>query len=510
MFRADGSLTPPSESGPPFWLTQLLTKSFEPVPSPPLSDLLKTSFEPLPEVPSLKELLPVFTEPAMPRSPLSDLLKTSVEPMLPSSPLSDLLKTSFEPLPEVPSLKELLPVFTEPAMPRSSLSDLLKTSVEPMLPSSPLSDLLKTSFETLPKVPSLKELLPVFTEPAMPRLPLSDLSKISVNPVLQPPLLSDLLKTTFETPVTLPNLLSSAHTPAQASLQFSAFDPTALGPFAPLNDMLTMPRDSLRSLLNVIDSTIRPGQQAEISGLTALTGAMVSDWANTVGPVNPFKIRPFLRDFQETSACYSKFLASVPPAGFDPVYLPLPARGYFTSADALLEVDQGPGFDLELRGKREATRKNLETYTRASLEAALAKINPSLCKLWHGANLAAVSDNPDKVRHALTSLRELFTQVIHFLAPDADVKRWTTDPIRYHQGRPTREARLLFICSNVATPPLSDFVKAEVRSVLSLARVFQQGTHDINLSLSPAQLRLIFLRVESALCALIEASPSAL
>ena len=427
----------------------------EPVPPAPLSDLLTTSLGPTP--------LPSFELPEWLRTPFQ--LSTQ-------SPLTDLLKTSLEPTPLPPfELPELLG--TPPQLPTQlPLTDLLKTSLTLSSPAPLLSDLLKTSFEPTP--------LPPFTVDSLPTL-----SK-------------DIASSPF-TDYLPPNIDSLPGLP-----QFSVFDSTKVGPFPPLTEMLTKPHDSLKLVLRNLDSILPPIESVEASRLTHLTGALMSDWANTVGSINPSKVSPLLQDFHQASSNYSAFLSSIPAGVLDPLSLRLPARGYFESADALMEIDQGPGFDLKLHRQRELTRTNLETRTRATIEAALAKINPSLCKLWHGANLAAISDNPDKARHALTSLRELFTQVIHHLAPDAKVKKWTSDPAKYHNGRPTREARLLFICSPVATPPMSDFIEADVRSVLSLAQVFQQGTHDIDLSLSPSQLRLIFLRVEGALCALIE------
>jgi hypothetical protein len=128
-----------------------------------------------------------------------------------------------------------------------------------------------------------------------------------------------------------------------------------------------------------------------------------------------------------------------------------------------------------------------------------------LLKLWRGAVQAAASDNPDKLRHAITSLRELFTQVMHRLAPDADLAAWSTDSRHYDKDRRTRRARLLYILTGLDHEPFTEFLETDIESMLKLIRAFQGGTHDPDKELSQAHLRLVFHRAGSTLCSLIEA-----
>jgi hypothetical protein len=97
----------------------------------------------------------------------------------------------------------------------------------------------------------------------------------------------------------------------------------------------------------------------------------------------------------------------------------------------------------------------------------LAEFDGRLCSLLHGARQSLQGNNPDRARHIITSIRELLTQVLHALAPDNEVFKWTSKPELFHNNRPTREARLLFICRNINDAPLSRFVKDDVRAYLS-------------------------------------------
>ena len=70
-----------------------------------------------------------------------------------------------------------------------------------------------------------------------------------------------------------------------------------------------------------------------------------------------------------------------------------------------------------------------------SLEEMLSRMDAGLLRAWHGAKQAVHSDNPDRSRHVTVSLRELLTHVLHKVAPDDKVRRWTSDPKHFQNGR---------------------------------------------------------------------------
>ncbi len=134
-----------------------------------------------------------------------------------------------------------------------------------------------------------------------------------------------------------------------------------------------------------------------------------------------------------------------------------------------------------------------------SLEDWLHELDPGLTNILNGARDALISSNVDRARHVTTSIRELFTHVLHRLAPDDGIKAWTTDDGYYHQGRPTRKARLLYINRGINLNPLSDFVDADVNAALTLIKALHSGTHGISPSLNDRQLRAMVDRMESLL-----------
>ncbi len=150
------------------------------------------------------------------------------------------------------------------------------------------------------------------------------------------------------------------------------------------------------------------------------------------------------------------------------------------------EEDQSMSFDLQKE-------------TKDDIESHLSRLDKSLIKLWQGATQSVASDNPDAVRHYSISLRELLTHIIHRLAPDDQIRAWSNAPELYHDGKPTRKARLLFICRGINHQPFSQFLQKDIDSTLACVDLFQEGTHAIDPDLSAIQLDLLRIRTESSI-----------
>ncbi|MFC2118955.1 hypothetical protein ACFLSY_09965 [Bacteroidota bacterium] len=134
----------------------------------------------------------------------------------------------------------------------------------------------------------------------------------------------------------------------------------------------------------------------------------------------------------------------------------------------------------------------------------LPQIDDGLYKMWQGAIQAFYSDNPDRVRHFSASIRELFTHIMHNLASDEDIMEWSKDSSLYHEKRPTRKARLMYICRNVSHEPLKKFVKKDVDSTIEFINIFQRGTHEIEANFSESQLELMKNKAESIIKFILE------
>ena len=139
-----------------------------------------------------------------------------------------------------------------------------------------------------------------------------------------------------------------------------------------------------------------------------------------------------------------------------------------------------------------------------SLEDWLGEINSGFPSLLQGAHAVLNTDNPDRARHVTVSLRELIGRVLHQFAPKDKIKAWSADSNYYdEEDKPTRRARLLYICREINFDPLSEFVDVNVKSALTLIQVLNAETHVIPCRLTNRQLQALVDRTESCLLFLL-------
>lgn len=200
---------------------------------------------------------------------------------------------------------------------------------------------------------------------------------------------------------------------------------------------------------------------------------------------------------------YSSFdLLEFNPLRFHPIVSNVPPIEYYnhTRIAEVFTLDK-PSEDEE----RTKLDSNLVKETNDLLTELLTTFNPELILIWSGAIDALASNNSDKVRHFTASLRELYTRVLHQLAPDSRIKEWSQDSSYYDgKGRPTRNARLLYICRNINHPPFSEFLSKDIQSVIAFIDLFQRGTHEIRNEFTDAQLYIMQLRAECSLRFMLE------
>ncbi|MFH1872622.1 MAG: hypothetical protein ABIK82_12405 [Pseudomonadota bacterium] len=140
----------------------------------------------------------------------------------------------------------------------------------------------------------------------------------------------------------------------------------------------------------------------------------------------------------------------------------------------------------------------LEDEFEASVDELLTALDPDLLIMWRGAKEALRSGNPDHRRHVAFSLRELVTHVLHTAAPNDQITSWTSDPSHFHDGKPTRAARVLFICREVNHGPFTKFIDADVKASLEFINLFHRG-HELSVSFSEAQMRALVTRTATFL-----------
>lgn len=135
----------------------------------------------------------------------------------------------------------------------------------------------------------------------------------------------------------------------------------------------------------------------------------------------------------------------------------------------------------------------------------LQAVDPALARPYMGAHDALRGRNVDRTRHILSSLREFWNHLLRRLAPDEHVLSWvsTDDKDLLHEGRPTRRARVLYVCRDLNHEPLTDFVVQDTRALVKLVDFFNR-VHELDPELTDEQLRALLLRTDSWLTYILQ------
>jgi hypothetical protein len=142
----------------------------------------------------------------------------------------------------------------------------------------------------------------------------------------------------------------------------------------------------------------------------------------------------------------------------------------------------------------------------SELNEALKSHGRGYLEVLEGAKQAAAGDNPDKVRHTVTSLRELSTRILHDLSPDKQVEKWTTKKEDYVDGRPTRKCRIAYIFRNVTHSNAGPLIENDIKFTADLFGFFNKGTHELIPALSANDLRYLIYKFESTILLLLKYS----
>ena len=140
-----------------------------------------------------------------------------------------------------------------------------------------------------------------------------------------------------------------------------------------------------------------------------------------------------------------------------------------------------------------------EVEEETSICASLLKgVDPALARPYEGARNVLYGTNPDRVRHFLSSQRELWNHLLRIIAPDEQVQEWIPkdDKDLLHEGKPTRKARILYLCRDLNHDSLTEFVIRDTHALVTLVNLFNR-IHQLEPNLSDQQLRALQLRSDS-------------
>lgn len=156
--------------------------------------------------------------------------------------------------------------------------------------------------------------------------------------------------------------------------------------------------------------------------------------------------------------------------------------------------------------------KNFSDENKEQLKSLLMELNPDYYNVtWNGAFQSLQGNNIDKSRHVMISLRELITHVLHQLAPNDEIKRWSKDESLFDdKGNPKRRSRILYITRGVTQKDLNKhllkYYENDISLILDFVDVLNKGAHKIKSELSDTELKSIMIRTESLLITLIKQS----
>lgn len=192
-----------------------------------------------------------------------------------------------------------------------------------------------------------------------------------------------------------------------------------------------------------------------------------------------------------------------------PVFvLPGATREIYTTSFALetlrpRDERDGDETETEIQLVVEAERETSDCI------AFLQQFEPGLARPYIGARDALYSKNADRARHILISLRELWDHLLKRLAPDDLVAAWIpgvpNQKDLLNKGRPTRRAKVLYVCRELNNDPLTDFLIHDTRALMKLIKLFNR-VHELETELTDEQLRAIFLKSDSWLMYILQIS----
>ena len=131
----------------------------------------------------------------------------------------------------------------------------------------------------------------------------------------------------------------------------------------------------------------------------------------------------------------------------------------------------------------------------------LESVGPEFVAMYDGAVTALEGTNPERSRHVLTSLRELWNHLLRELAPGEELGQWIggqDNPRLLHNGSPTRYAKIRYVLRGLIDEPLIEFVEADATAMVKLYDLYGR-LHRLQTGITDEQLHVIVLKTQSYL-----------
>lgn len=169
----------------------------------------------------------------------------------------------------------------------------------------------------------------------------------------------------------------------------------------------------------------------------------------------------------------------------------------------LAEREAANSVELETALGEEPTDLKSEPNFTADpqLIGQLEKIETDLADRWTGALYSLSPKNPDASRHFCTSAREIFGRILDLTAPNQLVMDALPSEKLTPNGTPTRRSKIKFLLlqNGLEDEALENFIEDDVENIVSLFKIFNDGTHGASGKYDTTQLTSIKVRVENGL-----------
>jgi len=261
--------------------------------------------------------------------------------------------------------------------------------------------------------------------------------------------------------------------------------------------------------LNVLSGSTLTTSVQKASLISTFTEKSLSNFAwsdvgNKINLNSNFQNR-ISTTFETLSRNYSSLITSIDEnpknySGLESIILESSPEEIYSGANLIESISAQEKITVE----EEVIKSSIIYENEYTLNLYLPKIHPDLYNMWKGSIETFNTKNSDKFRQFTVSVRELFTHLMQILAPDKEIRKWTNEEKYFHNGNPTRAARLNFICRDINAKPFLKFVEKDIEATLEFIDIFQRGTHSISNPFTDSQLIMIKSKAESTLKFLLE------
>ena len=223
----------------------------------------------------------------------------------------------------------------------------------------------------------------------------------------------------------------------------------------------------------------------------------------------PPTIAAIEQSLSDTTASYRALAISIPDLSglvqMPSFVMPGATFDLYTAGLALKVLDLPDRPEYEEIGE-EVSDISVEYVDNLDMVELLELVHPELVTLYLGAKEALYGTNPDRKRHALVSLRELWNNVVREIAPKEQALDWIAEHGKKGDldcnNRPTRRGKIRYISRNINSPPMVALVDQSATLSKKLHDLYGR-VHQLEPGLLDDQLYPILWRTESELSYLI-------